>query len=279
MFGPGRRLPTARPFALSRISRARHFHRLRSRAVRAPPARNGARRRRQGRQFRRSEESGLGAGAKANHLSYIGDASVGEKANIGAGTITCNYDGFGKYRTEIGAGAFIGSNSALVAPVVIGAGAIVGAGSVVTKNVAADELAIARGEQKGFAGWAARFGRGNRRRRTRSNMCGIVGIVGREAVAQRLFDGLKRFEYRGYDSAGICTVQGGEFERRRAEGKLDNLARVLAAAELHGDTGLRILAGRHMARRRSTMPIRTSPGRWRWSTTASSRISSRCATS
>ena len=99
----------------------------------------------------------LGQGAKANHLSYIGDASVGEKANIGAGTITCNYDGFGKYRTEIGAGAFIGSNSALVAPVSIGEGAIVGAGSVVTKNVAADELAIARGEQKGFAGWAARF--------------------------------------------------------------------------------------------------------------------------
>jgi bifunctional UDP-N-acetylglucosamine pyrophosphorylase/glucosamine-1-phosphate N-acetyltransferase len=99
----------------------------------------------------------LGKGAKANHLSYIGDASVGENANIGAGTITCNYDGFGKYRTEIGPGAFIGSNTALVAPVSIGAGAIVGAGSVVTKNVAADELAIARGEQKGFVGWAARF--------------------------------------------------------------------------------------------------------------------------
>jgi bifunctional UDP-N-acetylglucosamine pyrophosphorylase/glucosamine-1-phosphate N-acetyltransferase len=99
----------------------------------------------------------LGKGAKANHLSYIGDATVGELANIGAGTITCNYDGFGKYRTEIGAGVFIGSNSALVAPVVIGDGAIIGAGSVVTKNVAADELAIARGEQRGFAGWAARF--------------------------------------------------------------------------------------------------------------------------
>ena len=99
----------------------------------------------------------LGKGAKANHLSYIGDAEVGAKANIGAVTITCNYDGFNKYKTEIGAGAFIGSNSALVAPVTIGEGAIIGAGSVVTKNVAADELAIARGEQKGFAGWAARF--------------------------------------------------------------------------------------------------------------------------
>jgi bifunctional UDP-N-acetylglucosamine pyrophosphorylase / glucosamine-1-phosphate N-acetyltransferase len=99
----------------------------------------------------------LGKGAKASHLSYIGDADVGEKANIGAGTITCNYDGFAKYNTSIGAGAFIGSNTALVAPVSIGAGAIVGAGSVVTKDVAADELAVARGEQRGFAGWAKRF--------------------------------------------------------------------------------------------------------------------------
>jgi len=99
----------------------------------------------------------LGAGAKANHLSYLGDADIGASANIGAGTITCNYDGFGKYRTEIGAGAFIGSNTALVAPVSVGEGAIVGAGSVITRDVAADELAVARGEQKGLAGWAARF--------------------------------------------------------------------------------------------------------------------------
>src|SRR6185437_8937045 len=83
------------------------------------------------------------AGAKVNHLSYIGDARVGAGANIGAGTITCNYDGFAKHRTDIGAGAFIGSNTALVAPVAIGDGAIVGAGSVVTKDVAADALALA----------------------------------------------------------------------------------------------------------------------------------------
>ncbi|MDQ3143596.1 MAG: bifunctional UDP-N-acetylglucosamine diphosphorylase/glucosamine-1-phosphate N-acetyltransferase GlmU [Pseudomonadota bacterium] len=99
----------------------------------------------------------LGAGAKANHLSYIGDAEVGARANIGAGTITCNYDGFFKNRTTIGAGAFVGSNSALVAPVTIGAGAIVGAGSVVTKDVADDELAVARASQRGMKGWAARF--------------------------------------------------------------------------------------------------------------------------
>ncbi|MGL4314531.1 MAG: bifunctional UDP-N-acetylglucosamine diphosphorylase/glucosamine-1-phosphate N-acetyltransferase GlmU [Sphingomonas sp.] len=99
----------------------------------------------------------LGTGAKANHLSYLGDASVGADANIGAGTITCNYDGFFKYKTEIGTGAFIGSNSALVAPVSIGAGAIVAAGSVVTKNVEADALALVRPPQEAKPGWAARF--------------------------------------------------------------------------------------------------------------------------
>jgi len=95
--------------------------------------------------------------AKVNHLSYVGDASVGARANIGAGTITCNYDGFGKYRTTIGAGAFIGSNTALVAPVTVGDGAIVGAGSVITEDVEADALAVERTEQKGIAGWAKRF--------------------------------------------------------------------------------------------------------------------------
>ncbi len=96
-------------------------------------------------------------GAKVNHLSYVGDASVGAGANIGAGTITCNYDGFRKYGTVIGAGAFIGSNTALVAPVTVGDGAIVGAGSVITRDVEADSLAIERNEQKGIAGWARRF--------------------------------------------------------------------------------------------------------------------------
>ena len=99
----------------------------------------------------------LGKGAKANHLTYLGDADVGEGANVGAGTITCNYDGFLKYRTEIGAGAFIGSNSALVAPVTIGDGAIVAAGSVVTADVHADALAIARGSQEVKPNWAKRF--------------------------------------------------------------------------------------------------------------------------
>ncbi len=96
-------------------------------------------------------------GAKISHLSYIGDAIIGAGANIGAGTITCNYDGFNKALTEIGPGAFIGSNTALVAPVKIGAGAIVGAGSVVTREVAADALAVTRSKQKEIGGWASAF--------------------------------------------------------------------------------------------------------------------------
>lgn len=99
----------------------------------------------------------LGPGAKANHLTYIGDAEVGANANVGAGTITCNYDGFLKYKTTIGEGAFIGSNSALVAPVTVGKGAIVAAGSVITHDVAPDSLAISRSMQEAKPGWAASF--------------------------------------------------------------------------------------------------------------------------
>jgi bifunctional UDP-N-acetylglucosamine pyrophosphorylase / glucosamine-1-phosphate N-acetyltransferase len=100
------------------------------------------------------KQSAIEEGAKINHLTYIGDARVGASANIGAGTITCNYDGFAKHRTDIGAGAFIGSNSALVAPVTIGDGAYIGSGSVITKSVEADALAVARGRQEAKAGWA-----------------------------------------------------------------------------------------------------------------------------
>ena len=99
----------------------------------------------------------LGRAAKANHLSYLGDGDVGAGANIGAGTIFCNYDGFFKYRTTIGERAFVGSNSALVAPVTIGAGAIVAAGSVVTRDVAGDALALVRPAQDEKPGWAKRF--------------------------------------------------------------------------------------------------------------------------
>jgi bifunctional UDP-N-acetylglucosamine pyrophosphorylase / glucosamine-1-phosphate N-acetyltransferase len=105
------------------------------------------------------KEAIVEAGAKANHLSYIGDAFVGANANVGAGTITCNYDGAAKHRTEIGKDAFIGSNSALVAPVKIGDGAYVGSGSVITQDVPADALAIGRSRQTVKEGWATRLRR------------------------------------------------------------------------------------------------------------------------
>ncbi|USI79142.1 MULTISPECIES: bifunctional UDP-N-acetylglucosamine diphosphorylase/glucosamine-1-phosphate N-acetyltransferase GlmU [unclassified Sphingopyxis] len=107
--------------------------------------------------FVETKKAVLGKGAKANHLTYLGDVTVGAGANIGAGTITCNYDGYFKYKTEIGERAFIGSNSALVAPVKIGADAIVAAGSAVTRDVADGELRLVRGEQLVKPGWADRF--------------------------------------------------------------------------------------------------------------------------
>jgi bifunctional UDP-N-acetylglucosamine pyrophosphorylase/glucosamine-1-phosphate N-acetyltransferase len=103
--------------------------------------------------FVEMKKSTLGQGAKANHLTYLGDATVGAHANIGAGTITCNYDGVNKSATVIGANAFIGSNSSLVAPVTIGTMATIGAGSVVTKDVDDDSLAIARAKQRQINGW------------------------------------------------------------------------------------------------------------------------------
>jgi bifunctional UDP-N-acetylglucosamine pyrophosphorylase/glucosamine-1-phosphate N-acetyltransferase len=96
-------------------------------------------------------------------LSYIGDASIGARTNIGAGTITCNYNGFSKFRTEIGEGAFIGVHSALVAPVKVGAGAYIGTGSVITQDVAADALALARERQVEKPGWAKAFREKNKK--------------------------------------------------------------------------------------------------------------------
>lgn len=115
--------------------------------------------------FVETKKAHIGKGAKANHLSYLGDAEIGPRANIGAGTITCNYDGYFKYKTEIGEGAFIGSNSALVAPVKIGRDAIVAAGSAVTRDVADGELRLVRAEQSVKPGWADRFHDAMRRKK------------------------------------------------------------------------------------------------------------------
>lgn len=99
------------------------------------------------------KKSVVGEGSKINHLSYVGDARLGEKVNVGAGTITCNYDGANKHATVIGDGAFIGSNTSLVAPVTVGEGATVGAGSTITRDVSDGELAVARGKQRNISGW------------------------------------------------------------------------------------------------------------------------------
>ncbi len=107
--------------------------------------------------FVETKNTSIGAGAKANHLSYLGDADVGEKANIGAGTVTCNYDGFLKYKTKIGKEAFIGSNTALVAPVTVGNGAYVGAGSTIGQDVPDNALGITRAPQINKDGWAPEF--------------------------------------------------------------------------------------------------------------------------
>lgn len=125
------------------------FVRLRPGAVVGPNAHVG--------NFVEVKNAKVGEGAKANHLSYIGDAEIGARANIGAGTITANYDGFDKYRTVVGEGASIGSNTVLVAPVTVGDGANVAAGSVITHDVPADALAVARGRQEDKPGWARKF--------------------------------------------------------------------------------------------------------------------------
>jgi len=125
------------------------FARLRPGASVGPKAKVG--------NFVEIKNTELGAGAKVSHLTYLGDASVGAEVNIGAGTITCNYDGYGKYRTEIGEGAFIGSNSSLVAPLTIGKGAFVGSGSVITDDIPENALGLGRGRQIVKDGWALEF--------------------------------------------------------------------------------------------------------------------------
>ncbi|MCX5514610.1 bifunctional N-acetylglucosamine-1-phosphate uridyltransferase/glucosamine-1-phosphate acetyltransferase [Kaistia algarum] len=158
VFGPGVRVESGAVIhAFSHLEGARvesgaavgPFARLRPGTALGPKAKVG--------NFVEVKNAEIGAGAKVSHLTYIGDAKVGAEANVGAGTITCNYDGFDKALTIIGEGAFIGSNSALVAPVTIGDGAYVASGSVVTEDVAPDALAIARARQVEKPGWAERF--------------------------------------------------------------------------------------------------------------------------
>jgi bifunctional UDP-N-acetylglucosamine pyrophosphorylase/glucosamine-1-phosphate N-acetyltransferase len=158
VFGPGVTVEAgARIFGFSHIegavigkgARVGPFARLRPGARLGEDVRIG--------NFVEVKNSKIGSGAKANHLSYLGDGTVGASANIGAGTIFCNYDGFNKHRTEIGQGAFVGSNSSHVAPVKVGAGAYIGSGSVITKDVSPGALALERSQQDERPGWAEKF--------------------------------------------------------------------------------------------------------------------------
>ncbi len=124
------------------------FCHLRPKAVIGPKAKLG--------NFVEVKKSRIGRGSKANHLAYIGDATIGDGVNIGAGAITCNYDGFTKSETTIGDGAFVGTNASLVAPLTIGEGAYVGSGAVITKDVPPDALAVERSPQVTKEGWASR---------------------------------------------------------------------------------------------------------------------------
>ncbi len=177
----------------------------------------------------------IGEGAKASHLTYLGDADIGAETNIGAGTITCNYDGYAKHRTTIGARVFIGSDTALVAPVTVGDGAIIGGRQRDHRGRAGG----CSGHRARAAGTEARAGGGDARgEKGQDLMCGIVGVIGARPAASLILDSLRRLEYRGYDSAGIATLVNGHIDRRRAEGKLGNLAAVLERSPLPGTTGI-----------------------------------------
>ena len=175
----------------------------------------------------------LGPGSKANHLSYLGDATIGANVNVGAGTITCNYDGQQKHETVIEDGAFIGSDTQLIAPVRVGKGAYVAAGSSITDDVPAGALGIARGQQSNVERWAERKENtdSNTEPRTRTpevgtqngelnTLCaGSSGYIGSKPVLPALLDGLRRMEYRGYDSAGVALVSPGGIALRRSAGR------------------------------------------------------------
>jgi len=195
----------------------------------------------------RSSRRRSGRGAKANHLTYIGDAEIGAGANIGAGTITCNYDGFNKTLTRIGEGAFIGSNTVLVAPVSVGAGRPISRPAArLPTTVEADALAIGRGQQVDKPGRAKLIrkiedGReaGRDRRRGKADVRQSSGSSARARVAPLLVDALRRLEYRGYDFGGDRDLDRRPHRASPApEGKLDNLVARLAEKPVEGRIGI-----------------------------------------
>ena len=168
------------------------------------------------------------------------------KTNIGAGTITCNYDGFEKHLTDIGENVFVGSNTALVAPVKIGDGAYIAAGQRhhqgYSRRRAGDHQARSRHHAPAGRRATAKSRRPSKAAKTQElgteSMCGIVGILGKEPVAGHIVEALRRLEYRGYDSAGVATLENGEIERRRRRRQAANLAELLDSEPLGGTSGI-----------------------------------------
>ena len=173
------------------------------------------------------KKSIVGKKSKVNHLSYIGDTTIGKSSNIGAGTITCNYDGVKKSKTKIKDNVFIGSNSALVAPVTIEEKSIVGAGSVITKNVKKKSLALTRSLQAEIKNFKRKY-----------FMCGIIGISSNKPVSANIINSLKKLEYRGYDSAGIATLSDGHINEVKSEGRVENLEKNFDLKVLSGNIGI-----------------------------------------
>src|SRR4029077_19072871 len=184
------------------------------------------------------KKSRIGRGSKVPHLSYVGDTQMGEGVNVGAGTITCNYDGVKKHETVIGDGVFVGTNSSLVAPLTIGEGAYVAAGSVITKSVPPGALAVARGRQETREGWVSRKQKDKKPKHGEEAMCGIVGYVGDKSAIDIVLEGLKRLEYRGYDSAGAAVIGPEGLQIRRAAGRIKVLEGILRERPIDGPIGL-----------------------------------------
>jgi tetrahydrodipicolinate N-succinyltransferase len=172
------------------------------------------------------KNSQIDDGSKINHLSYVGDTTMGKQVNIGAGTITCNYDGANKHRTVIEDDVFVGSDTQLVAPVTVGRGATLGAGTTLTKDAPAGELTLSRAKQLTLSGWKRPV-----KQKKEANMCGIVGAVAQRNVVPILLEGLRRLEYRGYDSAGLVIINGG-LKRVRSVGRVAALAEACAAHQV-----------------------------------------------
>ncbi len=222
----------------------------------------------------------LGRGAKANHLSYLGDATIGERSNIGAGTITCNYDGFAKNRTSIGNHVFVGSDAVLVAPVSIGDGAFIAAGSVITEPVAADAMAFGRARQTEKPGRAADVPRPSTQDKGVSLMCGIVGVIGTKPAAPLIL--------RGVAAVGVPRLRQ---RRHRHPGERPHRAAPRRGQAVQPDGACSTAcrwpappasatpAGPPTARRPRATRIRTAPRASPSSTTASSRTTPSCAPS